>query len=149
MAASVLIIIVSAALLVYWFRYTCLLILRMRGGKDYAAGFAAANDLSYNIVRRRAEGETSGRALARLEESLERDYRLLTYLLRATAGAQVAGLTVEQRMLMFDYRVMRLVSLVTRRLWPPKARAAVLEMTDVLRHLANDLGERASVSSQA
>jgi hypothetical protein len=147
--ASVLIIIVSAALLVYWFRYTCLLILRTRSGKDFSAGFAAANDLAYVAVRESTSAGTSGQSLSALEKSLERDYRLLTYLLHSTAGAQVAGVTIEQRLLMFDYRLMQLVLRVTRRLWPLKAREAVLEMTEVLRHLANDLGERASAASNA
>jgi len=147
MAASIAIIIVSAALLVYWFRYTCLLMLRTRSGKDYASRFAEANRLSFVGVRELTETETP--QLDGLEQALERDYRLLTYLLRSTAGAQVAGVTIEQRMLMFDYRLMQLVLRLTRRLWPPKAREAVLEMTEVLRHLANDLGERANASSQA
>ncbi len=147
MAASVAIIIVSAALLVYWFRYTCLLMLRTPAGKDYATRFAEANRLSFVGIRERAETEAP--KLDDLDEALERDYRLLTYLLRSTVGAKVAGVTIEQRMLMFDYRLMQLVLRVTRRLWPLKARDAVLEMTEVLRHLANDLGERASAASRA
>jgi hypothetical protein len=147
MAASVAIIIVSAALLVYWFRYTCLLMLRTHTGKDYASRFAEANRLAFVGIRERAG--TAAPVLDGLEEALERDYRLLTYLLRSTAGAKVAGVTVEQRMLMFDYRMMQLVVRVTRHLWPLKAREALLEMIEVLRHLANDLGERASAASKA
>lgn len=147
MAASVAIIIVSAALLAYWFRYTCLLMLRTRAGKDYASRFAEANRLSFIAIRERTEAEAP--ELDGLEEALERDYRLLTYLLRSTTGARVAGVTIEQRMLMFDYRLMRLVLRVTRRFSPLKAREAVLEMTEVLRHLANDLGERAMAVSKA
>jgi hypothetical protein len=149
LAASILIIIVSAALLIYWFRYTCLLILRTPTGKDYATGFAAANHLSYAEVRQQANEGVLGGSLAALEASLERDYRMLTYLLRSTVGVQVAGLTVEQRMLMFDFRVMQVFATFARRFGLQQAQTAVLEMTDVLQHLANDLGERAAASSKA
>lgn len=149
MAASILIIVVSAALLVYWFRYTCLLILRTPAGKDFAADFAQANNLTFAQIRQQATGGVPDGSLATLEASLERDYRMLTYLLRSTADLKVAGLTVEQRMLMFDFRMMQMFAAVAGRFGLPQARAAVVEMTDVLQHLANDLGERATASAKS
>ncbi len=47
MIASLLIIVVSTVLLIYWFRYTCLLMLRTQTARDYASGLAAANRLMY------------------------------------------------------------------------------------------------------
>ena len=149
MATSVFIIVVSAALMIYWFRYTCLLMLRTRVGKDYATGLAAANDLSFTGVRELALKDASARRLAELERSLDRDYRLLTYLLAHTAGLQFGGLTVEQRMLMLDFRIMQGLCFVSRGLFVSQARAAVLEMAEVLSHLANDMGERSHASSRA
>ena len=53
MIASLLIIVVSTVLLIYWFRYTCLLILRTPTARDYASGLAAANRLMYPDVEGR------------------------------------------------------------------------------------------------
>jgi len=51
MISSVFIIAVSALLLAYWFRYTCLLILRSNTAKDYAASAATANGFTFGEVR--------------------------------------------------------------------------------------------------
>jgi len=147
--ASILIIVASAALMVYWFRYTCLLILRTRTGRDHATNLAAINDLKFPGVQQSVVRGATAHELTALERSLERDYRLLTYLLAHTAGAQVGGLTLEQRMLMLDFRLMRLLFSLTRALAPARARAAILEMADVLSHLAHAMGERVHASSRA
>ena len=149
MVASILIIVFSTALMMYWFRYTCLLILRTRTGKDYAADLAAVNELKFPGILETVVNAASPQELTGLERSLERDYRLLTYLLAHTAGADVGGLTLEQRLLMVDFRLMRLLFSLTRMFAVPRARAALLEMTEVLNHLANAMGERVSVSSRA
>ncbi len=135
--------------MIYWFRYTCLLILRTRTGKDYATNLAAVNDLKFPGIQQNVVRGATGHDLTTLERSLDRDYRLLTYLLAHTAGAQAGGLTLEQRMLMLDFRLMRLLFSVTRAIAPPRARAAIVEMTDVLSHLANAMGERVHASSRA
>ncbi len=148
MATSILILIVSTALLLYWFRYTCLLILRTPAGKDFASGFAAANKLRFTEVRQSVAAALPGDDVSDLARALERDYRLVAYLLRSTADARVGGVSVEQRMLMLDFHVMRVVALFARQFRLPQARAAVVEMSDVLRHLSNDLGARAASSAQ-
>jgi len=147
--ASILIIVVSAALMFYWFRYTCLLMLHTRTGNDYASGLAAANDLKFKGIGEQAVGNASARKLAELERSLDRDYHLLTYLLAHTAGLHVGGFTLEQRMLMLDFRLMQGFCWLTRRLATRQAGSAVLEMAEVLTRLANDMGERIHASSRA
>ena len=135
--------------MIYWFRYTCLLMLRTRTGKDYATDLAAANGLSFSSVRPELIDSASAKGLAELERALERDYRLLTYLLAHTAGLQIRGLTLEQRLLMLDFRLMQALCLLTRGLCIRQARSAVLEMAEVLSHLANDMGARSHASSRA
>ncbi len=147
MLASILITLISTALLIYWFRYTCLLMLGTRTGKDYATGVAAANGLAFGGVHESALNSVSADALAAIELSLERDYRLLTYLLKQLSGVSVGGLTIEQRMLMFDFWLMRGVFKLTRGMAVPRARQAVLEMAGVLNRLANDMGERVEAAS--
>jgi hypothetical protein len=133
----------------YWFRYTCLLMLRTRTGNDYASGMAVANGLNFTGIREQVVGDASAPKLAELERSLDRDYHLLTYLLSHTAGLQVGGVTLEQRMLMLDFRLMQGLCWITRRLATRQARSAVVEMAEVLTRLANDMGERVHASSRA
>jgi hypothetical protein len=149
MIASLLIIVVSTALLIYWFRYTCLLILQTQTGRDYASGLAAANSLKYPDVQDRLLQDAPAAELLALQKSLDADYVLLTYLLQHTAGLEVGGFTVEQRMLMLDFKVMRLFCAISRRLAVPQTRAALAEMSSILKHLANAMGERIQSSSRA
>jgi hypothetical protein len=147
--ANILIMAVSAALLVYWFRYTCLLILRTRTAKDYATDLAAINGLTFLGVQETALGAASANELSVIQRSLERDYRLLTYLLKQSSGVHVGGLTIEQRILMLDYKLMRVLFTLTQGMAISRARAAVIEMTDVLSHLANAMGERVQATSRS
>jgi hypothetical protein len=139
MVSSILIIVSSLVLLVYWFRYTCILILNTKATKDYSLDVAARNNLSFPQV---TASLREGAELDPLRLSLEREYRLLTYLLRHTTGAQIAGLTIEQRMLLIDFKLMRLWYALMRPLAARQARAALEEMSRVLGHLANAMGER-------
>ena len=143
MVSSILIILVSVVLLLYWFRYTCVLILKTRGARDYSAEVAAANQLSFPDVVGRLQ---AGQELDPLRRMLERDCRLLEYLLHHTASLEVGGPTVEQRLLSIDFRLMRLWYAVTRRLASSQARRALEEMSEIVSHFANAMGERAAAS---
>jgi len=140
--ASILIIAVSAVLLVYWFRYTCLLILSAKPEKDYAFPLAEANKLNFREIGADHVEQASSADLDRLERMLDRDYRLITYLIEHAAVIRVGGITLEERLLLLDYRLMRLACKLSRRFSLRRARAAMLEMAQVLRWLANDVGER-------
>jgi hypothetical protein len=144
MLPSILIIGISLALLVYWFRYSCLLLLRARAEMlastashpDPRFGFAAV----YEPLR-----EESG--LDALEVSLNRDYRVLIYLLDHAAGHSLN--TIEDRMLVLDYRIMRWWFRLTRVAAPGQARHALSEMAMVLRVLVDKLGPQPDLPSQA
>jgi hypothetical protein len=142
MIATTLIIVIPTVLLIYSFRYTCLRILRTQTSQDYASGLAAANGLNYPDVQGRLLQDAPAAELTALQKSLDADYVLLTYLLKHTAGLEDGGITVGQRMLMLDFKVMRLFCALSRRLAVPQARAALAEMSSILKHLANALGER-------
>ncbi len=142
MLATTLIIVIPTVLLICSFRYICLRILRTQTPRDYAAGLAAANSLKYPDIQGRLLQDASAAELTALQKSLDADYVLLTYLLKHTAGLEVSGITVEQRMLMLDFKVMRLYCALSRRLAIPQARAALAEMSNILKHLANAMGER-------
>jgi len=140
--ASILIIAVSTVLLVYWFRYTCLLLLNTKPEKDFASALAEANKLSFQQVGASHVEHASPADLDKLEKMLERDYRLITYLIEHAAVIRVGGVTLEERLLMLDYHLMRLAWRISRRFSLRRTRAALLEMTRVLHWLANDVGQR-------
>lgn len=47
MIGSILVLTVSLILFLYWFRYTCLLILSAKPAKDYSGQVAQVNQLSF------------------------------------------------------------------------------------------------------
>lgn len=129
----------SVLLFGYWFRYTCVLILSARTTRDYAGAVAAANQLSFLEVQS-ALLEPSNANLDRLKDSLDRDYKVLTYLLKhATNGADGEG-AVEKRMLEIHYRLMGAWYRTSRHLSPVAARRALDEMASVVAHFANSMG---------
>jgi len=144
MVAGLLIVASSLALFVYWFRYSCILILRNRSELAAASTVAQDNRYSYAEVLERLKCET---ALDTLQASLQRDYRLLKYLIEHAAGLELASL--EDRLLMFDYRVMQAVYRLTRSAAPQQARNALSEMASVLGVLAHRIGEQSGAQTEA
>jgi hypothetical protein len=82
-----------------------------------------------------------------LRVALDRDYRVLTYLIEHAAGLELSNL--EDRLLIIDYRIMQHVYRLTRTLAPQQAREALQEMATVLGILAHHLGEQAGAHSRA
>jgi hypothetical protein len=121
MIASVLIAVVSLVLLGYWFRYTCILLLRAHGERPAVI----------------EEGESDS-----LRQAIERDYRVFTYLSRH--GAELSDQSFEERILIWDFKVMRLWFRLTRSAAPNQARNALAEMAAVVAFLGQRLGEQAS-----
>jgi hypothetical protein len=144
MLAGIVIIALSSALLVYWFRYSCILILRNRS--EVAAVSVSIPDSRFTFaeVRERLKSEPT---LDALQASLERDYRVLKYLIEHAAGLELA--TLEDRLLMVDYRIMQGVYRLTRTAAPQQARKALSEMASVLGVLAQSIGEQVGAHTEA
>src|SRR5581483_6014767 len=98
MLASVLISAVSVALLIYWFRYSCLLLIRTQGDESTRI---EATRLDLFEIQERVRTEAD---LDPLHRALERDYRLLTYLLQH--AARLGSQSLESRLLILDYKLM-------------------------------------------
>ena len=147
MTASIFIIAVSLVLFYYWFRYTCVLILSTKTAKDFGADVAEANQLSFLRVQTLLK-ESAGGSLAPLEELIERDYRLVTYLMGQAAEFRVGGDSPEQIMLRIDFRLMKCWYALIHRVSDSKARAALAEMAQIVGHFANAFGQLA-VSARA
>jgi hypothetical protein len=146
---SIIIIIISLMLFVYWFRYTCILILSSKTTKDYASQIAQANQLRFLETRNTLLASSSSTAaLDSLQQSLDQDYRLLSYLLRHAVNYNVAGMSFEQVLLKVDFQVMSVWYSIVLRLSPERARNALLEMTSIVIHLANAMGERVAITTR-
>ncbi|HBY59993.1 MAG TPA: hypothetical protein DEH78_09235 [Solibacterales bacterium] len=138
MIVSILILLFSLILFAYWFRYTCLLILKAAPATDYAEPVAEANQLSFLTVQKKLVTGEAGE-LDGLHELLQRDYRFLSYLMRH--ASDFGGLDLEHMMLMADYKIMSGWYAVSR------SRQALEEMSSIVGHFAHAVGERAEASA--
>ena len=141
MIASIFILTVSLALLIYWFRYCCIGLLR-----NYSAqpSLVPENRFSFPEVRELLRTESN---LDSLHRSLDRDYRIVTYLLQhaASLGAQ----SIEHRLLRLDYKLMQGWYRLTRTAAPAQARKALSERAEILSCLAHKMGQQAGLRVEA
>lgn len=144
MFASIFFVGVSLILFAYWFRYTCLLILSTRPARDFATDVAEANRLTFREVQDSLAGPLSTAELDTLQNKLDRDYALITCLLRHGAEFKVAGSAIEDRMLMVHYGIMRRWYALARRCSAVRSRQALEEMAQIVSHFAGIMGERAA-----
>ena len=135
MLISAFFILVSLILLAYWFRYTCVLILSAKPARDYAAQVAATNRLSFPRIQQSLEVGVAFAELETLCRQLDRDYTLLTCLMRHGAQFREVGQSLEDRMLMLDFAIMKRTFSVRR------SREALREMANIVQHFANQMGE--------
>jgi len=140
MLASLLIIGFSAILFVYWFRYSCILLIRTAA--EEVERTEAGPDGRFNVADVQARLKTS-EALGPLHRSLNRDFQVLTYLLEHAAALELESF--EDRLLVIDYKVMRVYYRMTRSLFPQQARSALTEMASVLDVLVHKIGQQAGV----
>jgi hypothetical protein len=146
--ATILLTASSALLFGYWFRYTCLLILSAKTTRDYAGEFAAAVELSFpNVQQKLRSGNAT--CLEGLQASLNRDYAVVTYLLRNVSGSSAGASSVEVRMLEINYALMGAWFSLSKRFSSSAARHALEEMALVVSHFANTMGERAEAAAAA
>jgi hypothetical protein len=140
--ATIVIMAGSVLLFAYWFRYTCLLMLHTRTARDYAREVATANQLSFaNLESQLCEPNAD---LDGLRQALDRDYALVTRLLNEVADGQSG---IEQKMLAFNYRLAGIRYQVAQRFSAQSARQALEEMSLVVAHFANSLGEATATAA--
>ena len=135
MIASILILTFSAILLVYWFRYSCVLLLRNAAQRAEQPMTDERFSIGFVLERVRTE-----KHLDTLERALDRDYHMLTYLLKHAADLELAS--IENRILILDYRLMRLWYRITRTIAPEQSRKALAEMASVLGAVARQAGQQ-------
>jgi hypothetical protein len=135
----------SLLLFCYWFRYSCLLILAAESPHDYTAEVADANQLTFPEVRARLR-QPDGAALERLCECLERDFVILSAVLDHTYTANFDP-RFEEMMLTIHFRIMSASFRVAHNRFHASATGALKEMTRVVVHVANTLGERRATTT--
>jgi hypothetical protein len=128
--ATAVITVASALLFGYWFRYTCLLILSAKTTQDFAAKVATANQLQFLEVQ--SQLQSQGTNLSLMQDALNRDYVTVCQLLK-----QADSNDMENRMLGVHFRMMNAWFSVSRQ------RGALEQMSQVVAHFANSLGEQA------
>ena len=128
--ATAVITVASALLFGYWFRYTCLLILSAKTTQDFAAKVATANQLQFLEVQ--SQLQSQGTNLSLMQDALNRDYVTVCKLLK-----QADSNDMENRMLGVHFRMMNAWFSVSRQ------RGALEQMSQVVAHFANSLGEQA------
>jgi hypothetical protein len=126
-----------------------LLILSAKTATDYAGQVAAANQLNFVDVQERLQSDLTPAQFDGLRASLDRDFRLLEYLVRHAAEFRVAGQALEQRMLILDYRLMRVWYSLSRSFSNLHSRKALEEMSQIVGHFANAVGERVAYTAQS
>jgi hypothetical protein len=142
MFASILIIVFSSALLLYWFRYSCILLLQ--NGQSETLDSIDHATFRFGEIQDRLRTDSQ---LAPLHATLQRDYQVLTYLSKNAAGLNLEG--IEERLLVWDYQMMAIWYSITRTAAPEQARQALSEMASVLSLLAGRIGQRAGVQTEA
>ncbi len=143
MPESILIIVFSLVLLVYWFRYA---VRRLLSENQAEEPKAAISQLSLMETREtwRQWGELP---LDRLHQALEKEYRLLEYLLDHAAGLRLRP--TEIYLLTLDYRLMRLRFRLTRNASAAHAHRALEEMARILGYIAYKMRKRSDRLWQA
>jgi hypothetical protein len=143
MFASVLIIVLCTALLAYWFRYSCILLLRNSIEEVGAMNPAMQGTFQSAEIQDRLQTAE----LDPLHAVLQRDYQVLTYLVRHASGVKLESF--EEKLLVWDYKVMQFWYSVTKTAAPEQARQALCEMASVITILSSRIGQRAGVGVEA
>lgn len=146
MSFSLLLIGLSLALFAYWFRYSCLLILRTQTAEDFSGAVCRANGLSFDLVKGQIEAASNPNLVA-LFESLERDYRVVNQLLDQVALSAPSENMLEVKLLRANFRVTQLWFRLSHSLGLNSSVSALEEMADTIGHFANTLGQQNAASA--
>ncbi|MEP7363543.1 MAG: hypothetical protein ABI972_09835 [Acidobacteriota bacterium] len=144
MLASSIIIAVSVGLFVYWFRYSCMLILNTKTVQSYAVDIARSKELNFMRVQQ-SLAVAEAPALATLREDLQRDYQKISGLLSnrvsGSGDEDSDGYVLERAMLGLNFRWLNVQYAIASKHSERIARAALLEMSQIVEHHANAFGE--------
>lgn len=142
MITSIVIIILSLALFLYWFRYSCLLILESRLSEEEAQA-RVGNDSQENFDAhwdRQLAQASSLSDLRQVRHALDHDLRLIQNLARRQDVEQTVAPSLESRLLVIDYRLLQVSVAFTQLFGVSKALSALREMSRIVGYLAAESG---------
>jgi hypothetical protein len=145
MLVSIVIAASSLAMLLYWFRYSCVLLRNAHYSEADLTRAVQTNGLALQSVVLAAQTAQDRAALRNLQEALEKDRRILEFLLEQS-GALAA---LERMMLHADYLVMSGACRIARLACPSIAPLAIREMAATLACLASALGHQTGLRGRA
>lgn len=140
------ILLFALVLCLYSLRHVSLTILKNSDGRDYSNQVASANRLMFVHARSLLSEQETGaarpdrRSLDQLARSLDRDYVVISYLLK-NGAPQSAIDGVHRIILALDFQLMRLQYWGARMVSNRLAKSALVEMTSIIRHQANRIGQ--------
>lgn len=140
MFVAALVLILSTAMLLFYFQTACQKILRRKFDKQYSRSIVHANRLEFPAVQKSLVDFDSPVDYARLRMTLRCDFLALTYLLK-NAGNLRQRFSREERMLILYSRSLFL-SLFLRHLLRLGEKTVILKLTAVLEYFANVVGQR-------
>ena len=134
----------TTVLFLLWFRYMCSLLLAAQTSLDSSEAVARANSLAFAEVLRELNGEeaVAEDRLAALTVALDRDFEVVTYLLRHMGESPIVDSPTEAWMLKVDYKLQRFWFQHLLTVSPAMARHQVSQMALIICHFADLIGER-------
>lgn len=142
MITTIVIMTLSLAMFVYWFRYSCILILESDWNEEKAREIACQNELAFDSSDALLARSASAVEMDKLRDSLDRDLRAIRNLMSECPGLRETGASLESRMLMVDFQLMKAWYAVTRSMSQPKAQQALRSMSKIVGYIAGELGDQ-------
>jgi hypothetical protein len=143
MFLAALILILSTALLFFYFQAACHKILRRQFDQEYSQLIVNANRLEFPYVRKALEDLNEPVDYPRTRLMLKCDFLALTYLLKNAANVH-QRYSRDERLLILYFRT-TFFHLVLRHLIGLREKPAVLKLTAILQYFANVVGQRVNL----
>ena len=140
MWVSVLILILSTALFLFYIQVVCQRILRRRFDHEYYQAIVNANRLEFPAVRTAIEEFDAPVNYDRVRMTLKCDFLALTYLLKNAANTK-QHYTREERLLILYFRITLALLSIGHSL-KLREQPLILRLTAVLQYFANVVGQR-------
>jgi len=135
---ATLILILSAAMFLFYFQATCQTILRREFDREYFRSIVSANGLEFPSLRKALQDSSQSVDFDRIREGLSCDFLTLTYLLKRDVRADGSYLW-DVRLLVLYFHVVYLLMLA-RHVLRLGENSAVMNLTSILQHLSNLAG---------
>ncbi len=142
MFATIAILVVSVALFFFYLQATCEKILRRKFDQEYFQAIVNANRLEFPFVRTAIEEYDTPVDYPWVRMTLKCDFLALRYLLKNAANSRQSH-SNEERLLMTYFRSLLLV-LFALHLFGFGEKPAIVQLTRILQHFADVVGQRVS-----